>query len=90
MHPLFGYALFLIWFGLVLVPCLAADTLDWYYRECPLRGSLKNDSPLPIYDSDPTHLWNRLFAVFYIRPSELPSRPDYPQDSTKLDEAKGE
>ena len=59
---------------------------DWYYREGPLRGSLKSDRPLPLYDADPEHLWNRLFAVFYIRPSELPSRPEYPQDSTKLDE----
>ena len=59
---------------------------DWYYREGPLRGSLKSDKPLPLYDSDPEHLWNRLFAVFYIRPSELPSRPEYPKDSTKLDE----
>src|SRR3990172_11401148 len=66
--------------------CLAAETPDWYYREGPLRGSLKSDSPLPLYDSEPEHLWNRLFAAFYIRPSELPSRPEYPEDSTKLDE----
>lgn len=59
---------------------------DGYYREGPLRGSLKSNQPLPLYDADPTHLWNRLFAAFYIRPSELPSRPDYPKDSTKLDE----
>ncbi|MHB8968848.1 MAG: hypothetical protein ACYC3X_02460 [Pirellulaceae bacterium] len=86
MRSLVGYALFLIWFGLVLVPCLAAETPDWYYREGPLRGSLKSDNPLPLYAADPEHLWNRLFAVFYIRPSELPSRPVYPDDSTKLDE----
>jgi outer membrane protein assembly factor BamB len=59
---------------------------DWYYREGPLRGSLKSDAPLPLYDPQPEHLWNRLFAAFYIRPSELPSRPEYPKDSTKLDE----
>jgi hypothetical protein len=79
-------ALFLICHGFVLVPCLAAETPDWYYRQGPLRGSLRSDRPLPLYDADPEHLWNRLFAVFYIRPSELPSRPEYPQDSTKLDE----
>ena len=84
IHTLF--ALFLIWFGFVFVPCLAAETPDWYYREGPLRGSLKSDAPLPLYDANPVHLWNRLFALFYIRPSELPSRPEYPQDSTKLDE----
>jgi len=40
---------------------------------------------LPLYDFNPEHLWNRLFAAFYIRPSELPSRSEYPNDSTKLD-----
>jgi hypothetical protein len=64
----------------------AAGPQDWYYREGPLRGSLKSDRPLSLYDSDPQHLWNRLFAAFYIRPSEIPSRPEYPTDSTKLDE----
>ena len=59
---------------------------DWYYREGLLRGSLKSDKPLLLYDSNREHLWNRLFAAFYIRPSELPSRPEYPNDSTKLDE----
>lgn len=59
---------------------------EWYHLDGPLRGSLKSDAPLPLYDARPEHLWNRLFAIFYIRPSELPSRPEYPQDSTKLDE----
>ncbi len=86
VRPLFCQALFLFWCGLVFVPGLVAETPDWYHREGPLGGSLMSDDPLPIYDSDPAHLWNRLFAVFYIRPSELPSRPEYPQDSTKLDE----
>ena len=66
--------------------CSAAGSEDWYYREGPLRGSLRSDKPLPLYDSNPEHLWNRLFAAFYIRPSEIPSRPEYPEDSTKLDE----
>jgi len=85
-RTLSGLALVLIWLGFVFVPCLAAEPPGWYYREGPLRGSLKSDSPLPLYDADPAHLWNRLFAVFYIRPSELPSRPEYPQDPTTLDE----
>ncbi|MHB8864891.1 MAG: hypothetical protein ACYC6N_20990 [Pirellulaceae bacterium] len=84
--PLSGYALILIWLGFAFAPCSAAETPDWYYHEGPLRGSLKSDSSLPLYDSDPAHLWNRLFAAFYIRPSDLPSRPEYPQDSTRLDE----
>jgi len=85
-RPLSGYVFFAIWLSFVFAPCLAAETPDWYYREGPLRGSLKSDNPLPLYAADPAHLWNRLFAVFYIRPSELPSRPVYPDDSTKLDE----
>ncbi len=72
--------------GVVFVPCLAEEPSDWYYRDGPLRGSLKSDRPLPLYDADPEHLWNRLFATFYIRASELPSRPRYPDDTTKLDE----
>ena len=63
-----------IWLGLYLVSCPAAESNDCYYRDGPLRGSLKSDSPLPLYDSAPEHLWNLLFAVFYIRPSKLPSR----------------
>jgi hypothetical protein len=72
--------------GLLGLACPAVGAEDLYYREGPLRGSLKSDRPLPLYDADPAHLWNRLLAVFYVRPSELPSRPEYPQDSTKLDE----
>ena len=41
----------------------SAPGLDWYYQEGPLRGSLKSDKPLPLYDSNPEHLWNRLFAA---------------------------
>lgn len=63
-----------------------AAVADWYYTEGPLRGSLKSDQPLPLYNSDRDHLWNRLFATFYIRPSELESRPDYPADPVLLDD----
>jgi len=80
------FAVPLTWVSVVFVSFSAAGQESWYYQEGPLRGSLKSDTPLPLYDSDPKHLWNRLFAVFYIRPSELRSRPEYPQDSTKLDE----
>ncbi|MFV2066440.1 MAG: hypothetical protein ACC645_05630, partial [Pirellulales bacterium] len=86
MRAVARVALFLISVGVVFVPCPAAEPDDWYYCEGLLRGSLKDDSPLPLYDADPEHLWNRLFALFYIRPSELPARPKYPDDSTKLDE----
>ena len=86
MQAAFDCARRLVWFGVIVTPCLAAEPPDWYHREGELRGSLRSASSLPLYDADPGHLWNRLFAVFYIRPSELPSRPEYPEDSTKLDE----
>ena len=76
-----------LWFSVFCAACFAANPPDWYYTEGSLRGSLKSDGPLPLYDADANHLWNRLFAVFYIRPSELPSRPnEYPTDPTQLDE----
>ena len=46
---------------------------DDYYREGELAGSLKTSEPLPIYDEDAQHLWNRLFAAFYTRTSNLAS-----------------
>lgn len=50
----------------------AAEPEVRYRHEGPLAGSLENDRPLPLYDKDPEHLWNRLFAVLYIRPGEDP------------------
>ena len=41
---------------------------------------------MPLYDKNPQHLGNRLFAALYIRTSELPSPPKPPADTTKLDE----
>src|SRR5262249_35146092 len=34
--------------------------------------------PLPLFDADPQHLWNRLFAAATIRKSQLPSRRSGP------------
>lgn len=48
------------------------DTDPYYYTTGELAGSLKSDAPLPLYDPDPTHLWNRLFAAWYVRPSNVP------------------
>lgn len=84
--PLPVIALLVMWASAAIGPCPASMAQDWYHREGPPRGSLKSGDPLPLYDPRPEHLWNRLFAVFYIRLSMLPSRPEYPQDSTKLDE----
>ncbi len=66
----------------IVVVCVAstlnaADRADLdpaYYHEGELAGSLKSDSPLPIYDADPQSLPNRLFAAFYIRTSEIPTK----------------
>lgn len=44
-----------------------------YYEKGELAGSLQSDQPLPVYDPDPTHLWNRLESAFYIRHSHIPS-----------------
>lgn len=73
----------------LLVAFLAPSAIgspDWYYQDGPLRGSLKSDKPLPLYHPDPDHIWNCLFTLFYTRPSELPSRPDYPSDPILLND----
>ncbi len=45
-----------------------------YYHTGELAGSLRTGEPLPLFDADPQHLWNRIFAAATIRPSRLPSR----------------
>ncbi len=54
----------------------AAEPDSFYFHDGPRAGSLKSNAPLPLYDSDRQHLWNRLFAAFYIRESNLPDSPD--------------
>lgn len=57
-----------------LVALTAASEPDpAYYHGGPLDGSLKSAEPLPVYDADPDHLWNRLFAAFYTRNSNIPA-----------------
>ncbi len=46
-----------------------------YHQGGKLDGSLKSALPLAVYHADSNHLWNRLFAAFYTRSSNLPSRP---------------
>jgi hypothetical protein len=36
---------------------------------------LKSDRPLPVYNADPDHLWNRAFAALYTRRSRIAHRP---------------
>ncbi|HVX11152.1 MAG TPA: hypothetical protein VHC22_08230 [Pirellulales bacterium] len=44
-----------------------------YYHTGELAGSLRSAEPLPLFDADRQHLWNRIFAAVTIRPSRLPS-----------------
>ncbi len=47
----------------------------YYHSDGDLRGSLRSEAPLPLYDANSQHLWNRLFAALYVRRSDLPSQP---------------
>lgn len=58
--------------GLALSALSATDAL--YHQGGELRGSLRTEGPLPIYDPDPGHLWNRLFTALFTRRSNLPSK----------------
>ncbi len=55
------------------------DLSQYFHQDGPLAGTLKSDTPLPLYDADPDHLWNRMFAAFYIRPRFLPATEDLPE-----------
>ena len=52
----------------------ARDADPACFHEGDLDGSLRADAPLPIYDPDPGHPRDRLFAALAIRPGHLPSR----------------
>ncbi len=59
-----------IWVGMA-----GAEELDpTYFHQGELAGSLKSADPLPLYDADPRSLSNRLFAAFYIRTSDIPTK----------------
>src|ERR1700722_6725787 len=74
----------------VPVVAILAITLEWspitviaaeldsedpaYYHDGELAGSFKSNQPLPLYDVDPAHLANRLFAAFFIRESNIPTK----------------
>ena len=44
----------------------------FYHHSGSLAGSLKSDAPLPLFDADAMHLWNRMYSAFYIRPRQMP------------------
>lgn len=56
-----------------------ADLSSYVHHDGPLAGTLKSDAPLPLYDPDPQHLWNRIYAAFYIRPRVLPATEKQPE-----------
>lgn len=58
---------------------VAVEFRDYFHHDGPLAGTLKSDAPLPIYDADPQHLWNRMFAAFYVRPRRLPATDEQPE-----------
>ncbi len=57
----------------------ANDLKEYFHQDHHLHGTLKSDSPLPLYDADPEHLWNRLYSVLYIRPRLLPATDVQPE-----------
>ena len=70
---------FLLCCILASTPTHADDLSHYIHQDGPLRATLKSDAPLPLFDENPAHLWNRLYAVFYIRPRVLPATPDHPE-----------
>src|SRR5215471_8382571 len=62
--------------SLTLPPVHAAEFNEQdpaYHHTGELAGSLRSTEPLPLFDADPQHLWNRVFAAVTIRNSFLPS-----------------
>src|SRR6476661_3857460 len=58
-----------------LVPAAEIEEQDpAYYHNGELAGSLRSSDPPPLFDANPQHLWNRIFAAVTIRPSQLPSQ----------------
>jgi hypothetical protein len=51
------------------LPLAAAELAEQdpaYYHTGELAGSLRANAPLPLFDADPQHLWNRIFEGDYI------------------------
>src|SRR6186713_3217600 len=65
--------------------CLADDLPEYFHQQGPLKGSLKSDAPLPIFHADTRHLWNRLFAAFYIRPRVIAASDEQPKERVRYE-----
>ena len=61
------------------IPSFGSDLSDYFHQSGPLAGTLKSDSPLPLFAEDAGHLWNRLYAAFYIRPRVIPATDKQPE-----------
>ena len=59
-------------------PIYGEDLHEYFHADGPLAGTLKSDRPLPLYDANPQHLWNRMYSAFYIRPRPLPATDGQP------------
>ena len=59
-------------------PIYGKDLHEFIHADGSLVGTLKSDRPLPLYDADREHFWNRMFSAFYIRPRPLPARDGQP------------
>ena len=59
-------------------PIYGEDLHEFFHADGPLAGTLKSDRPLPLYDADPQHFWNRMFSAFDIRPRPLPASDGQP------------
>lgn len=62
----------------VIVLCSQAtgsdrDLDEFFHHSGPLAGTLKSAAALPLFDADATHLWNRMYSAFYIRPRRFPA-----------------
>ena len=49
-----------------------ADDNQYYHETGPLRGSLIEDSPVPVYSDDPKDNWNVIFHLLYTRKVDVP------------------
>ncbi len=51
----------------------------YYHKTGPLRGSLIEDTPVPVYSDDPKDNWNVIFHLLYTRKVDVPVSSYYYQ-----------
>jgi len=65
-----------------------ADDNQYYHETGPLRGSLIEDSPVPVYSDNPKDNWNVIFHLLYTRKVEVPVSSYYYQNPKPVIKAK--